>query len=378
VRARSVVAGIALVASLAGGGRRAGAQEGDRPLSLRRRTAAAVAAVVPGLVLHGSGHFVAGDRPTALRLLAIEAVGLGAVAGGIAVLALTGASRQLSAPIFSLPALGAGLLAISGLADLYGVLAPEGGRGTPVSFAPAIEERVGARYVYDPTVAYGFLLGPALDLRWRGLRLSPAAWLAAGEHNVRLTAEVAYRPFGPRPQTPTPAAPGAEPLRPLRGSYAEVVAGVRHHRYGPEAFDLTVLDVAGQGRVDLDWLVRTAAGSFAEWGWGLGLALTHYHTGAGETDGAGLLLARFAYGIYLGRDTARRGEVMIYYDHRHDDYTGGLKLTGVGSGVAGHLGLDATWFFSEHWGVKLEAQVGSAYLGGLAVIHRLRPGRRLP
>jgi hypothetical protein len=318
------------------------------PTPLPRRSLVATgAAVLPGAIVHGSGHFVAGDRRTAWRLLAMEGAGLGLTVGGFATLFATGASRHLAPPIFALPVAGVGLVVVSWLADLYGVSAPAAGTRAVLE-DPTWEARIGTRHVHDPTIAYGTLVGPALDLRWRRLRLSPSAWLATSGGNVRLALEAAYR-FSVAPASP-----------------ADLVLGASHHRYPREAFDLTVLEVAARGRVDLRRLAASLAGSFAEWGLGLGWALTHYHVGARETDADGLLLARFGWGLQLGQ----AAEALLFYDHRHDDYAGGLKLTGLGSGVAGHLGLEASWFFLPTWGVRAEAQVGSAYLVGLSLACR--------
>jgi hypothetical protein len=172
---------------------------------------------------------------------------------------------------------------------------------------------------------------------------------------VRLALEAAYRPSGPRPEALA-----------VDGSYVDLVLGATNHRFSREAFDLTVLEAQARGRVELRRLASSLAGSFAEWGLGLGWVLTHYHVGAHETDADGLLLARFGYGVHLGH----AAEAMVFYDHRHDDYAGGLKLTGLGSGVPGHIGLQGAWFFLESWGVRAEAQAGSAYLAGLSLVYR--------
>jgi hypothetical protein len=329
------------------------AQDGvsPRPFPVK----ATAAAVIPGLVFHGAGHFVAGQPRTARRLLLIEGLGVGAMIVGVATLAITGASRHLAAPLFALPAAGAGLFLGSTFADIYGVVAPPGGTGAAQVESAAIEGRVATRYVYDPTVRYGTLLGPALDLRWRTLRFSPSAWVATAEDNQRLAFSLAYRPWGPRPGG-----------RATDGSFGEVVVGGFHHRYGPERFDLNAVDVSAQGRLDLARLAPSLAGSFFEAGMGLGVDYFHYRVGARETEADDLLLFRFAYGLYLGRS----GEAALFYDHRHDDYAGGLKVTGLLSGVAGHLGLGGSWFFTPRWGISLEAQVGSAYLAGLSLAYR--------
>jgi hypothetical protein len=330
----------------------------DDPPELHRGLGASGAALFPGVVVHGTGHLVAGDRPTAYRLMVMEGAGLGLTAAGFATLAVTGASRHLSPLIFASPVAGVGLFVVSWLADVQGVSLPLEARGAPLLTAPTLEARFGTRYVHDPTIDYGTLVGPGLDLRWQRWRLSPGAWIATSGHNVRFELEGAYRATGPRP-----GALAAD------GSHVDVVLGATHHRFR-EDFDLTVLAAEARGRFDLRRISPTLAGSFADWGLGLGWSLTHFHVGARETDGDGLLLARFGYGLYFGHAPGRMGEVMAYYDHRHDDYAGGAKLTGLGSGAAGHGGLEGTWYFHPRWGVRAEAQAGSAYLAGLAVIHR--------
>ena len=64
------------------------------------------------------------------------------------------------------------------------------------------------------------------------------------------------------------------------------------------------------------------------------------------------------------------GEARVYYDHRHDGYAAGLILTGLGSGVAGHFGLDLRGYFSETFGLRLDAQVGSSQIVGLSLLIR--------
>jgi hypothetical protein len=309
--------------------------------------------------VHGTGHFAAGDSRTGYRLLALEGAGVGLTVGGFVVLAATGASRHLAAPIFALPVAGMGLVLISWLADVQGVGFPASWRGMPALSAPVVEARVGTRYVYDPTIRYGTLIGPAVDLRWRHLRVSPGAWLATSGGNLRLTLEAAYRPWGPGPTTIW-----------RDGSFTEVVFGASHHRFPHESFELTVLEAGGRGRFDLRRLAESLSGSFTEWGLGLGWSLTHYRVGARETDADGLLLARFGYGLYFGEAPGQTAELVLFYDHRHDDYAGGAKLAGLGSGAAGHGGVELTWWVSRRWGVRVEGQAGAAYLAGVSLLHR--------
>jgi hypothetical protein len=95
-----------------------------------------------------------------------------------------------------------------------------------------------------------------------------------------------------------------------------------------------------------------------------------YDTTAASADVEDLLLARFGYGMYIGRIGGPRGEMTLYYDHRHDEFAAGLKTGGLVSGVAGHFGIAAHLYVSDHWGLAAEAAVGSAYVTGLSVLFR--------
>jgi hypothetical protein len=83
---------------------------------------------------------------------------------------------------------------------------------------------------------------------------------------------------------------------------------------------------------------------------------------------------RAAFGLYLGDPARPHGEIELYYDHRHDDYAGGLLMPGLVSGVFGHVGLEGVFRVTDRWGVAAEAQAGSAVLGSLSLVYRV-PGR---
>jgi hypothetical protein len=329
----------------------------------------AAAAIVPGVLLHGSGHFVAGDRPTAWRLLRVEGLGLGLMIAGVGALAVTGASDRTVEPIIWTTATGGGLFATSWLADLYGVLAPAGGTGAPLRLQPVGEARLGTRYVGDPTLAGRAFLGPAVDLRYGRWRLSPGAWLAVdGSSNARYEAAAAFRFVGPLAGEGAAAAGD--------GSFFDVVVRGTHHRYREEvtgplvaAFDMTTFELLAEGRYDLRRWAPSLIGSFVEGGAGVGLGGYHYPA-ASTTEANTMLLARFGFGLYVGRRADRWGEAVVYYDHRHDGFAGGLKMSGLGSGTLGHFGVDGRAFVSEHWGLRAEVAVGSAWVAGLALVYR--------
>jgi hypothetical protein len=334
-----------------------------------RTAAAAAAAVVPGVLLHGSGHFAAGDRPTAWRLLGAEALGLGLMAAGFGGMGVTGASRRTIEPFIWTAVAGGGLFSTSWLADIYGVWAPAGGTGVSLRVAPVLEARLGTRYVADPTLAGAGLAGAALDLRAGRWRVSPSAWVAADSvRNDRFEAAVAFRIAGPRAGADAPVV--------ADGSFIDLVAGGIHHRYdepiaGPlsAAFEMTSFELRMDGRYDLRRYAPSLAGSFVEGSAGVGLGAYTYPA-ASTTEANTMLLARFGFGLYLGRRADRWGELRLYYDHRHDDYAAGLKIPGIGSGPLGHFGVDGKAFVTTRWGFWAQGEVGAAWVAGLGLIYR--------
>ncbi len=118
------------------------------------------------------------------------------------------------------------------------------------------------------------------------------------------------------------------------GSYFDLVAKVIHHRYrddpaGPllAAFDMTTGELRADGRYDLRRYAPSLTGAFVEGSAGVGIGGYHYPAAA-TTEANTMLLARFAFGLYAGRRADRWGEARIFYDHRHDDFAGGLQDAG--------------------------------------------------
>jgi hypothetical protein len=295
--------------------------------------------------------------------LLLEGIGLGAFFTGGATIVFTGANRYLVGPAALLAIGGFGLFATSWLADVYGVATPLDARGRPARFAPALETELGYRYVYDPQFAYRSFLVQGLDLRFGSVRILPRGWFALDHRNVRLRLLGAYRLYGPRP-APAPAA--------RDGSFFDVEGAVTHHRFDPEGFSTLTGELAANGRLDFSRLDPDLSGMFGELGGGFALSAMDYEAPGLElgSDLEQLLLGRFAFGVYLGDAQRGGGEISAYYDHRHDDFAAGLKLTGLGSGVVGHMGLLGRWFFDESIGIAADVQIGSAFIAGLSLLVR--------
>lgn len=319
------------------------------------------AAVVPGVVVHGAGHYVRGDHRTAMRLFALETAGLLSLGGGFIGLFASGGSQKLAAPFALLAVSGAGLFAASWFGDLYGVSADRP-TGEPQAELPTVESSLGYRYVYDPSMAYRSFVVTSLDARIGALRLRPEGWFGLGHANERLRLGAAFRFTGPR----------AHAARAIDGSSVDVeVAGVRH-AYPSERFSISSLELAVLARLDGGRIAPSLRGTFADGSAGLAFARHDYRVAGSPTDATTMLLARVGFGAYLGRPSSGRpfGEASIFYDHRHDGYAGGFKMTGLGSGVAGAFGAKGVVYLTSDVGLLADVAVGAAWVGGLSILVR--------
>lgn len=334
------------------------------------------AAVFPGVLLHGAGHWAAGDASTGRTLFLLEGAGLGSTLGGIIVLAASGASKRLVAPAAVMMIGGAGLFITTWLADVYGS-ATGGARGedvatgAPLTEIPAVETSLGYRYVYDPTFAYRSFVTTSLDVRFGPLRLRPEGWFSTSHANERLRLLGAYRLSGPRPLSLDGRSVATPPVD---GSFVDVETSVTRHAYPPERFTISSLEVGFAGRLDLRRMARSLRGSFVDAGLGYGVANNTYALEGAPSEVTDQLLARFGFGLYLGhpRPGGVYGETSIFYDHRHDGYAGGLKMSGLGSGVPGSFGARGLVWLGDDFGVSADAQAGSAAVLGLSIIVRQR------
>lgn len=329
----------------------ASAQPGRvRAVTPARRAAATSAAVVPGLLAHGTGHFVAKQPKTGARLLLIEGIGLGTIGGTLAAVALTGASRRFVGPLAAGTVLGVGLFTISLLADVYGVAMPDHARGR-AAYRPAwLTSEAGVFYRYDPQFAGRFLLANALEgvVRERHrLRLELQS-IPAGDAMLR--ARGLY---------------GARVWRDSGGSFVDLEGALVHQRAPNDGFYRTTFEAALRARLDLVHLGPTLRGAYAEARIGTGLSLLRARDVDVDTDS--LLLARFAAGAYVGKG---RGEVELFYDHRRDTIAGGIVLPAITAGYLGYVGARALYFVTPKVGVQADLQLGSAALAGLSVVLR--------
>jgi hypothetical protein len=321
---------------------------------------------VPGVLVHGSGSWVLGDEATAKRLLILEGVGVGTLGLSLAGAAVTGAARSLTGVFIATGIGGLALFSISFAADLYRVTSPPNGFGVARA-TPFFESQLGYLYVYDPVFSYRHFVHHGLRLQPGRVGLEFEGFHAPLEGNARVHLEPNVRLW----QAATPGSDGAD------GSFLALSFGATRHRFDSDGFASNTFELELGSRLDSQYLVPNLHGAFCEFGLGYGWRETRF-TRAAVTSRDTLLLGGFGLGVYLGDANAQGGEVMVSYDHRHDDFAAGLKSAGLGSGIPGHIGLDARYYFSEHFGVTTTGDVGSAWVVGLGLAFRQTAGPLVP
>ncbi len=321
-----------------------------------------VVAVVPGVLFHGSGLWLAGDSKTAWDLARIQGVGLVVTTLGLIALYGTGASRRTIGLIAYPTLLGLDAFIAPWFADIYG--SAVGGRHAGARLRlPLVEARAGYTYVHDPVFDYTSFAYAEAKLRVEPMRFKPQAWIALDSDTQRLRLEITGRFFGPR-----------DSQRALRddGSFLDLESAITYHNDGTQGFQTMVLETQLSGRYDMVRLSPTLRGSFFDLSVGVGGQLFEYNaidTGMGE-DVDGLLLMRTGYGVYLGPSGNHYGEAEIYYNHRHDDFAAGMLLGTNVDGLLGHVGAQGFYYLTRHWGAFADFRVGSAYVATAGVAFR--------
>ncbi|WP_426734043.1 hypothetical protein [Myxococcus faecalis] len=318
----------------------------------------AVVSVVPGLLFHGLAPAVAGDGHTAKRLFALEGTGLGLIALGGVPIALTGASRKTIAPLYAVTLAGFSVFGISALASLYSVASPSFDPGVPPPSLPPLELEMGYQYVSDTSFDYDHFVALGAVARFDEVQLRATARLAPDEGNTQVRVGGAYRLLGVSERR----------LEGSDGSSLDAELVGLFHRFPTEGFAVIGGDVGLRGRYAMARVSPSLAGSFAEVSLGMSMQGYSYF---GPVDDGNLhtqLLFTFGYGVWLGRGGGPfRGEAMLYYDHRKDDFAGGVRS--LGGGVVGNFGLRGRVLLTDAWGVAAEAQAGGALVGRLSLIY---------
>ncbi|HET9932605.1 MAG TPA: hypothetical protein VFQ35_18005 [Polyangiaceae bacterium] len=325
-----------------------------------RRALGVTAAVLPGALVHGAGHYVIGERDTAGQLLALEGVGLSMILGGGGVLFASGASRWVVGPAAAIAMMGFGVFGTSLLADVYGTAASDQGAARR-PMLPKVETEFGYRRLEDVQFSHHDFLVEGMRLNQGSFGLGLLGFFSMGAGNARYRADVLYRFLD-----------DSDVADSRYADRLELDLGFVRHTYPTERFAMTSGEASVLARYDLAHVGRSLRGSFAEFALGYARGAISYdiegqHVPADSYD---LLLGRFGFGVRLRGKSAPGSEALLYYDHRHDDFAAGLKVTGLGSGVAGHFGFQTKWYFNSSFGVLTDVNVGSAWFFGASLLLR--------
>ncbi len=319
----------------------------------RKRALPTAAAIVPGLLLHGSGHYVAGDKKTAYRLMALQGIGLGLMIVSGAALGLSGGSRYGNEITIPTLVTGTGLFINTGLADLYG--SASDGRQSRFRAPPNMAASLGYAYVDDPQFSYGHFSVAEAEFHVGPWSSTPSLWVALDANNQRARLPLHYR-F----------------LDNGRGDFFAVNPALTYHHYGDDGFDCMVAEVSLGMRANLSRIGPSLTGSFVTMSAGWGLHRTTYDLPMTSADTIGILLGHFGYGLYLPKG----GELEAYYKHRRDGFVAGASPSSRnGSGFLGHFGIALRQPITEHFALRLRTEIGASWLttAGLEVRMKNRP-----
>lgn len=313
---------------------------------------------MPGVVLHGAGHYVRCEAETARRLLELEGIAVLTTGAAGAGLGLTGASRYFVAPLAIGAFAGVSLFTFTLLADIYGAAGLSSVTGRALRTTPRLQLEGGLSYIYDPQFGYRALVSQGFRLDTPALWLAPRFDAALDDRNQRIELRAGHRFFGPRADRA-----GRD------GSHLDFEVGTMDHAYVTDGFSLSTVEAQLAARLDLERVAPTLLGSFVEGS--VGYARQWTRIDGLPSDGNDELLLRSAFGVYLGRGKVH-GEALVAYDHRRDTYAGGLRMAGIAAGYLGFLEQRSELFFGRI-GVRTELKYGSAFIAGVSLLLKVSP-----
>lgn len=329
--------------------------------SRTRRAVAVAAALVPGIIINGTGHWVTGQTCTARRLLMAEGVGLLGMGVGIPVIALAGAPRYLTTPAIVLTLGGFAMILTAIGADIYGASGAWENPGEPMRRRSRWETELGVLHVYNPHFDFGWLLTQRAAANVGRTRIAAGLDAALDGVHAHYRLGAALRLLGPTPSSTSPD-----------GSFFDVAVSTFEQRFTSMGFVSAGAEIIGAGRLDLGRVGSTLRGSFTEVSVGLQASHTSYRiVGMSvDSDDETMLLSRLAFGVYLGRGSHRGSEAKFYYDHRRDDYAAGIKLPGYGNGMVGHVGIAGQYYLTKRLGLGALLETGSSHVTGVSMLFR--------
>ncbi len=300
-----------------------------------------VAASPVGFLARGIGSWYVKDTRTAKRLAKIAGLGFGLMIGGGVPTGVTGGNPYVLIPFVPMLLAGTGLFMHTWFADIANA-AGASQLGQPVARVPWALE-AGLVWTHDAYRDRAMFRGAArAATKW--LELGATVYANESRSYVGGDLSIGVRLLGAH----------AEGVPIDDGSFLMVRGVARRRDDDDDRVQVTTGELELLGRLDLWRVSRPLDGSFAELSLGGGLERAAFST---QDEKGGLLLARFAYGVYLGR----RGEAQLFYDHRRDSFAGGIAAYRA-AGFVGSVGAMVDARITGRWAAHVELEIGSAWV----------------
>jgi hypothetical protein len=340
--------------------------------SRARRAAAIGLAIVPGVLVHGIGAWTVREKHAAKVIASGEAIGISVAALSGLLVGGSGGNKYTVFPGVPLVVGGAGLFMQSWFTDIYVAAGGTWIAERPRATAPWSVE-VGTSWLHDAYRERALLrAGGRLEL---GALLPSSVGQSGAESvlsRIDIGGDVLVDAGGD-------ALLGEGDLRVrILGARASgeqvddnsrlgVRIGTRYHRDDADRTTQWTPELAIDGRLDLERIDRMFRGSFAELGVGIGLIHVTYGDDV-ASEWSSELLARFAWGAYLGK----RGEAQLFYEHARDGLVGGIAAWRA-AGFVGSVGGAIDVRVHGPWAVRAQLDIGNAWLTTLAIGYRGGP-----
>jgi hypothetical protein len=312
-------------------------------VSTKRRLAAIGAAIVPGVLLHGSGSWVLHEKRAAKRLAITGGIGLAAMGIGGATVGITGATESMV--IWGVPMVIAGtaLWLPTWFSDIWYAAGGPRVRGAPHA-RTAWSIDLATTWLHDGYRERALIRGGGrLEVGRIG---GGASALVDAEGRARTgDLEARVRILG------APAHGGIIE----DGSRLYVRTAVRRHVDDDDKVEITTGEIEAGGRLDMQHIAGTLRGTFLELALGMGAERVTYADLVSDTSS--LFLGRFAWGLYLGTHS----ELTVFYDHRRDSLAGGIAANRA-AGFVGSVGTNVDLRIGGPFALIAELEIGNGWV----------------
>ena len=301
------------------------------------------ASIFPGTVLHGSGHFVAGDTDAALMLLKYEGLSILTLAAGGVPFAISGASDKTN--WITIPVLAAGLGGFLYTMSLNWYGAANGGRLAKPRTGRDPEINLGYANYSNAELAIEHVVNANATFYHGQFQFTPQVAMSPGASYQNYFLESKWQLLGSE---------GFWPLEKNDTSYVNLGTSVDYQRFSDFGASISAAELFFDFRYQLDRLHHTFSGSYAETEFGYSTIFYGFDsTGNLFEDHNHSLVIRFVFGFVFEVGKSEF-DWSMFYDHKRYTLVGGIP-----GGVAGYFG-SALKFTMSTIIARLEVASGSA------------------